>query len=412
MDKEIIFKADYVVPLTDSPIKDAALYIRGNKIINCDKFVNINPANKKIIDLKNAVILPGFVNTHVHLEYSKLKEKICFDNSFVGWIMELIKAKEAWNDLDYTESVEIGIKELIRSGTTTVAEVSNSGLSFELLKNSRLRGIVFKEVIGFKDIDSIFLQLKEYLNQLQPTELIEYGICAHAPYSVSSKLIIALHKFSQVNNLFLMMHISESEEELEFLMGKNNKFIDLLKSRDVWDESWVPPKLTPIKYLNSLGVLNSKIIGVHMNYLSSEEIELISKAKISIIHCPKSHKFFQRTDYPIKFLLEKGINIALGTDSLASNSSLSMLEEIKELRRRYKELSSQGILKMAILNGAKALGLEDRIGSLTKGKYADFIGLRLPKDFNGNIYDFIVEEAEEVIINVVNGEILFKSEII
>lgn len=241
---------------------------------------------------------------------------------------------------------------------------------------------------------------------LQPTNLIDFGIAPHAPYSVNPKLFIELFKLAKNNSLPMSIHIAEVKEEIEFLVKGKGEGIDLLKELDVLEESWKSPGLTSVKYLNSLEILNSNVIGVHLNYLDEEEIEILKEKRVGIVHCPKSHRFFQRKNFPIQKLIDKGIIVALGTESLASNDSLSILEEMKELKKRYKTLSSNLILKLATINGAKVLGLDDKIGSIQPGKRADIIGIRLPESFNNDLYDFIVEDAKEVMLNMVDGKIL------
>lgn len=408
MSYELILKADYILPIITPLIRDGAVHIKDGVIIECDEFSKISSVDKKIVELKNACLLPGFVNAHTHLELTSLKNKIPYKSSFIQWIRDIIKAKKNWDERDYIDSLKLSIKKLVTSGTTTVADITTSGLSPQVLLSSNLRCRIYKEITGFKSelITPIIASLKKYLSNLQPTNLVDFGIAPHAPYSVNPKLFIELFNLAKNNNLPMSIHIAEVKEELKFLIEGKGEVINLLKELDVWEESWKSPGLTPVKYLDSLGILNSNIIGIHLNYIDEEEIDILKEKRVGVVHCSKSHNFFQREDFSIQKLINKDIVVALGTDSLASNDSLSILEEMKELKERYKNFSSNVILKLATINGAKVLGLDDKIGSIQPGKRADIIGIKLPENFSRNLYDFIVEDAKEVMLNMVDGKIL------
>ncbi|MFH1563343.1 MAG: amidohydrolase family protein [Nitrospirota bacterium] len=422
---ELILKADYIVPIITPAIRNGIIYIKDGVIIQCDEISKISCRDKSVVELKNVCLLPGFVNAHTHLELTNLKDKIPYKDSFIQWIRDIVEVKKTWNKKDYIDSLKLSIKQLIASGTTTVADITTTGLSPQVLSDSNLRCRIYKEITGFKSelISQIMAGLNEYLSKSHPTNLIDFGLAPHAPYSVNPQLFIKIDKLAKTYNLPMSIHIAEAKEELELLMKGEGECVSLLKELGVWEDNWIqrirwiPPKLTPVKYLDSLGILNSNLIGVHLNYITNEEIEILKEKRVGVVHCPKSHKFFQREDFPIQKLIDKGILVALGTDSLASNDSLSMLEEMKEIKRRYN-LSGEGILKLATINGAKALDLDDRIGSLQPGKKADIIGIKLPDGFNksvgfnesvgfnDNLYDFIVKEAKDVVFTMVDGKIL------
>lgn len=405
----VIIKADYILPIITPPIQNGAIYIKDGVIIECDTDSKISSLDKRVMELKNVCLLPGFVNAHTHLELTNLKDKIPYRGSFIQWIREIIEAKKDWNEKNYIDSLKLGIKQLITSGTTTVADITTSGLSPQILSTSNLRCRIYKEITGFKSdmISQVIASQKQYLSNFQPTNLVDFGLAPHSSYSVNPKLLRELSNLANNNNLPLSIHIAEAKEEMEFLMKGEGDAVNLLKELNVWDNNWKPQGLTPVKYLNSLNMLNSNIIGVHLNYIDDEEIEILKEKRVGIVHCPKSHKFFKREDFPIQKLINKGIIIALGTDSLASNDTLNMLEEMKELKRRYKDLSAETILKLATINGAKVLKLDDKIGTLQSDKKADIIGIRLPNNLSKErLYDFIVEDGEEVIINIVDGKFL------
>ncbi len=217
----------------------------------------------------------------------------------------------------------------------------------------------------------------------------------HATYSLLPEI------FAKLNATPLSIHIAESAEE--FLLFKENcgPLFDFLATKGK-----TPPTMgeTPVAYLHRLNLLPKKGMAIHANYLEDEDVFLLEEAQMSVVHCPGSHAYFEHVRFPLGMLQDAGINIAIGTDSLASNNSLSMLEEMRRVLDNYAELSPEAALKMATLGGAKALQREKEIGSLTVGKKANIIGvpLRYPKQ---SLYENILL-AEHVSVIMINGQVL------
>ncbi len=179
----------------------------------------------------------------------------------------------------------------------------------------------------------------------------------------------------------------------------------LLESLEVWEPDWEPQKISPIKYLENSGDLNG-ITGVHLNHISDEDLKIIKKNNMSVISCPKSNKWFQRdSNHNLMKFLENKINVAIGTDSLASNETLNMFDELSLMRKQFPEITNETLLEMVTINGARALGLEEEVGSLETGKKADIIGLNMNKD--DDIYNSIFSSQGEITFSMVNGEKIF-----
>ena len=142
-------------------------------------------------------------------------------------------------------------------------------------------------------------------------------------------------------------------------------------------ENWTPPGLDPVSYLEQSGVLESPVLLIHCNYLDGDSMRKILSSRSSVVYCPRSHNFFGHTNHPVRELLDLGVNVALGTDSLASNDSLSVLDEMRFLFQSRKDLKAEEIFRMATLNGAAALGFGSTLGRLRRGHWADLTVLRL-----------------------------------
>jgi cytosine/adenosine deaminase-related metal-dependent hydrolase len=219
----------------------------------------------------------------------------------------------------------------------------------------------------------------------------------------------------------ITIHISESEEEVQFLKEGSSALRGFLEKRGALPHSWQPVGTTPVSYLHGINFLSSKTLGVHLNYLTDGDIEILNRVNMSIVHCPKSTRFFNRPPYdtspspmpPYKSVMSHStsrFNLALGTDSLASNDSLNMLDEMRLLKETLN-IPADTILKMATINGAKALGLDDKIGTLEAGKCADIIALRKVKDSTSfpvieSLFESLLKDTWEVSLVIVDGKIL------
>jgi len=190
-------------------------------------------------------------------------------------------------------------------------------------------------------------------------------------------------------------------------MSGTGEFRNFLEQLGISVENWQPPRTTPVKYMHNLGVLGSSPLLAHCNYLEESDIPLLKNS--SVVFCPRSHNYFYHRNHPFEKLLKAHVNVALGTDSLASNDSLSMLDEIKFLHKTHKYISPVTLLEMATLNGAKALKLKAQIGALQRGWQADIIVLKIPTGADKVVERIFAEESENI-FTMVAGKISFQAE--
>lgn len=355
------------------------------------------------INLKS-VLLPGFVNAHCHLELTTLgplpatlnEETQAID--FVPWIWEIMKAKNSIQTQNMEAGIKAGWEQLLKSGVTCIGDHISFNVTLESLIQMPLRGILFGEVLGIvpemcSDIYEFFKILKKRVEQAD--NLLTLHISAHAPHTVDSLLLKEIFTNQPAP---LSCHVDESFSENEMYSQKRGQLLELIHSRR---PDFIPPASSALTYLDSLNVPLEKMLLVHGNYLSAEGIKLVKKNDISIVHCPGSHTYFGHQDFPIEIYLKENINVALGTDSIASNTRLDFLHELKLLRQKKPMLGAEQILSCAIRNGAKALGMSHQIGSLEAGKKADIIGF----DYTaGNPYDAPFN-ADHASLCLINGQV-------
>ncbi|MBI2472675.1 MAG: amidohydrolase family protein [Planctomycetes bacterium] len=406
----IIVKAKYLIPNPDNCIENGAVAVKGTKIHHVGTFdeIEVLADIDKVIDLGNAVILPGLINIHTHLDLTNLHNRIKPTTNFTHWVFQLLGARMRWKEAEYNASIEKGIKLSIESGTTTVADIANTEYSFSVLKRSPLRKVVYKEIIALNPDHArdVLKKTQLELTTIITDNLFRLGLSPHAPYSVSKELYQTISHFAHETGTPVCTHIAETCDEIEFLTKGTGGFPSFLRQIRAMPDNWKHPGLTPIQYLNETGILGNHPLLIHCNYVTDEEISIIKSSGSSVAFCPRSYHFFGHANHPFQKLLDAGINVGLGTDSLASNDTLSILDEMKFLSLHHA-IPPNTLLTMATLNGANALGLESKTGQIMEGFEADLCGVRLPNAPVGNIYSQLLDAASKNIFTMVAGNICY-----
>jgi len=406
-DQMLRINAGYILPVTSPVIQNGSILINNGRIQFIGRETDCPHSPQQVLSYPNHLLMPGLVNAHTHLSLSNLKNNIKGAIRFVDWIKEIISHSSSMTDLDEKDAVKKGIKSLISSGTTTIGDISGSGVSMELMREMKVRGVVFLEIIGFKKSikNDQMNWIDRFLRFSKSNGPVRCGLSPHAPYSVSPQLIQSAYHLAKAKQLPLAMHIAETIDELEFIGKGKGALRRLLEERDKWEPDWKPQKKSPIQYLESLNVLKG-ITGIHLNHMNEEDLKIIKKKNMSAVYCPGSNQWFQRKGpYPLMKFLKNKINVAIGTDSLASNDKLNMFEELTLIKKHFPDISDKILIQMATINGAKALGLENVTGSLETGKKADIIALKINKD--DNIYKSILSSGGDIAFSMVEGEIIF-----
>lgn len=379
-----ILTAEYVLPISSDPIAGGAVTIDGDKIAAVGDLVEIRKRfpNADFEDFGNAAILPGFINCHAHLELSAMRGALDdVEHDFKSWLLKINDLRSNMTEANIEAAAVAGAMEGVAAGVTCFGDIGRYGhAGVAALKQVGLRGIVFQETEFSPDnrtAEDDFLKLATKFEQLksEETDLVKVGISPHSPYTVSSRLFELIAQYSILNRVPLSIHASESSDEMDLLVKGEGFFTKVYERFDV---EWRSPHCTPIEYLERLGVLSTRPLLAHCVTVTDSDIERIAATRASIAHCPKSNAKFGHGYAPFEKFLDAGIAVGLGSDSVASNNVCDLLEESRfaALTARNRPgtkrfITAKEVLEAATLGGAKALGLDDLIGTLETGKKAD-----------------------------------------
>ncbi len=380
-------------------VKGDAIIGTGNK--NDLKTLGYGP----IIDHGDVAILPALVNAHTHLELSCLEKRIKTGVNFMDWLRSLLKELDKLDEGDFNYGIVRGLKKSYQNGTGLLADISNTGLSINYLKQVFTRSIVFLEALGFdsRTLPLYFERLKTRFNRLKNCKHPQVGLAAHSPYTVSPELLKKVQSLSLKGFPMLSVHVAESRDESEFLMGKGPIY-DLLNERKFRNGDWVPPEKSPVQYLDDLGILTPRTLCVHMVQISNADIATVAKRKSKICLCPRSNHKLRVGSPPVEKLLRAGLQIALGTDSLASNDDLSVLKEMAAIKGIAPSVPPAEIIKMGTINGAIALNMGEHLGSIDEGKEGLLISVPVSSSSPEKLYEEIVCEGYRKEIKWINQD--------
>ena len=377
----MIIKAAWVVPVASPPIRDGYVEIEADRIVSVGAAAALRRGATEIVDLNDAILMPGLVNPHTHLELTCYAGRL-EPAGFWDWIMQLVRLRAEPGQLEREQQgTSDGAWQSLRAGVTCVGDISRRNCAWPVLKPLPIRKVCFVELLTLADHPPRNPdELRAGVHAVVEDDLLTVAVSPHTPYTVPADQIRATIALADEIDRPWTLHLAETPEEVAFLRGEKGvlspKIERLLKQCDV-----KAPLCSPAKLLADCSRDCRPGSVAHANYVADDEFDLLAAAGHVVVYCPRSHHSFRHTPHPFMRMRAAGITVAVGTDSLASNASLSVLDELHHVHSRVAHPPPPDeLLRMATLDAARALDLDDRIGSLELGKQADLVAFPCPHE--------------------------------
>jgi cytosine/adenosine deaminase-related metal-dependent hydrolase len=400
-----VLRARRVVPVSTPPIDDGAVEVRGGVVAWVGRWKDWLGVGLPVEDLGESILMPGLVNAHCHLDYTSLAGQIAPTRTFPDWIKAILAAKSALSEPEFAASWKEGARQLVATGTTTVANIESlPHLAAGLRAGTPLRVHSFVEITGVR-------------SQRDPAELVagamahvegwrasggrgDAGLSPHAPYSTLPALLDEVRRAAGRSGCRVTMHVAESREEFEMFMYRRGAMHEWLQHQRPEDDCGIG---SPVQLVARHGLTGPAFLAVHVNYLWDDDARLLGESGSHVVHCPRSHAYFKHQRFPASELAQAGVRACLGTDSLASTRPtgggsapvLSMFDEMAAFMAHDSTVSASEVLAMATVRGAAAMGLVDGTGTVATGAPADFCVI--PDDGSAaDVHEVIVGHAGDV----------------
>jgi cytosine/adenosine deaminase-related metal-dependent hydrolase len=397
----MIIRARIVVPMAGDPIDDGAVTVANGKITDIGRFGEVRSRQSgEVLDLGEQILMPGLINAHCHLDYTILRGRMGSHSSFSNWIRAINEAKAGLTEQSYIDSIKAGFAEAQGFGTTTILNLIAFPKLIPAIKEP-IRTWWFGELIDVRSPEDAERIVDDAVAFLKPTR--HWGLAPHAPFTASQRLYARCEEIARREDIPLTTHLAESRDEMEMFRDGQGAAFDFLKGigrpmEDCGTE-------TPLALFLRTRTVDERWIVAHLNELDAGDFQLLARSrKFHIVHCPRSHAYLNHSPFAIERLQSLGFNVCLGTDSLASNRDLSLFAEMRELLDKKPSLSPRDVVTMATVNGARAIGRSNSLGTIQRNACADLIAIPIASDV-AEIFETIVSFERPVPWIMVNGTV-------
>jgi cytosine/adenosine deaminase-related metal-dependent hydrolase len=358
---ETVHRARWVVADSDTIFPDGYVVESGGLIREVG--TGRPPAADRTVDHGEVALLPGLINAHVHLELTALVDQVSAEDGFEAWVRSLLAAREAAGEAALRAGGAEGAAELRDSGCAAVGEVTTLGITWEALAESGMGGVWFREFLG---------------GVIPPTEAfpdrtagnLSASVAGHAPHTTAPELLRRLRESALERELPFSLHLAESEAEVEFLTTGRGAWAVFLAERGIDVSGWGLPARSPLDHADRLGLLGPGTVLVHLLRADVADFRRVQERGAAVCVCPRSNHRLHGRLPDLDGMFRAGLRPALGTDGRASVDSLNLFDEMAFAAGQFPGIPPARIFDMATRNGAAALGLADRFGTLAPGRRA------------------------------------------
>jgi len=378
----IVHHCRYVLPIAGPPIESGAVAVEGGRILAVGRTTDVDRAvggGADIRDHGDAVLLPGLVNAHTHLELSFCRRSLPPGQEFPDWVRSLVALRRSASKDAVEYAAILALTDIVDRGTVAVGDHSNEDWIAPIVARFGLAGVCFHELLGFRSADAQAriedatarrARLEGDPDLIATAAPLRRALTPHAIYSTSPILLTVLAERAAAEGAPFSIHVAESEAESELTLQGTGPFVALLQELGAWDETWRAPGVSPVRALDRLGALTPRTLAVHCVQVDRGDIEILRAREVTVVTCPRSNAHLGVGKAPIPEIVASGARVALGTDSLASAPDLDLFAEMAALRSEHPGLAPEEVLRMATLHGAAALGIDGDFGTLEPGKRA------------------------------------------
>lgn len=422
--------AQYVFPVTSDPITNGAVLVRDGKIRDVGQadMLKLRYPDEETVDYGLAAVMPGLVDLHTRLEKTVLRG-VAHDVPYATWILSILELGSRLEVSDWYDSAILGGLDALSSGITTVADITSTGAACTAAQKLGLRGVIYREVAAMdksrvpyaiRSAENDILHWREEVDQ----DRITIGIAPGAVYAIHPSVFAQVSECARKMNLPVAMRLAGSREEYNFVKRGSSMFavhtMDDSKRGYVEIPPWMPTGVTPVRYALNWGAFeSSNVLVIHAVHVDDDDIKKLREYNVSICTCARSNAQLGMGIAPLGAFLRAGLNVGFGTDSPAATESIDMISEMRMsmlIQRAFdtrRFLDSSTVLELATIGGARALGIDDKVGSLEIGKCADLIAVDLSSSYQTPDADPVSAvvntcSSSDVLMTMVDGKTLYE----
>lgn len=427
----MLLNASYVIPITSEPIAKGSVLVRDGKIIDIgsQELLRLRYPEEEVRDFGKSALMPGLIDLHTHVENAVMRGAV-HDVPYTTWVMSTVEIGSKMAVADWYDSAVLGGLEALSSGITCIADITATGAAGVAAQRLGMRGVIYREV-GAMDKHRINFAMSQAENDIYhwrqevDEDRITIGIAPAAIYACHPSVFTRVSDLAKRENLPVAIHIAGNREEYDFVRYGSSPFSVHVMGEDrgyVGIPPWLPTGTTPVKYAAEWGAFEAdNVMAIHCVHVDDADIKKLKEYDVSVGVCPRCNAQLGMGVAPIDKFLQAGLRLGLGTDSPAATDTIDMMEEMRLgmlIQRAINPkifLGAASMLEMATLGGAKALRIDDKVGSLEIGKQADIIAVDLSGSHQAPATDPIAAivntcNGTDVLMTMVDGKILYEKD--
>jgi len=383
----------------------------GAVVIVDERIVSVGPrswvkrsSTARIVNLGDVLLMPGLINMHTHLDASAVRGNFRpHDETFAAWSAKIASRIKLTSAELRQSGIKLTVRELIAQGVTTIVDTTRSALSREILQHEPVRSWAIQELFS-DDIqrETALVDNCTKLIRERKSSRVSSGIGPYSLYSASPDTQKKVRLIAHDSNVLWQTHLAESAEEVQAFSEKTGDLYFHMTRKNCWPFDLAPSG--PVHYALQSNLIPEGAICIHCNYTTGNELEQLAARNVSIVMCHTYTHATGHKHFPLDVALKRNCNICIGTEGIAPHGDLSIFDELFALKQSYPHIKAKDFLQMATINSARALNAHKEIGTISEGKYADFIAVSFAYSQGEDLLETLLVEEPEIVLSVINGD--------